>query len=164
MMARVLKTLKVCPRHVKPFFPHAAILFLFALLGWSNGYLQDVRPVDSPDLKDTWAMPDWSPYNAGPVRATLTSIDIWDGKKGLDRQLDKQSMQSDQAWRLVGTVRTGKTFAAVVQLGNGPQIQRATPGDILPNGEKILSVGNGYLQFDAGSGQQEIKLFQQEKK
>lgn len=161
MMAPYLAKLRLHLPQMRPFFPHAGALLFFGLLGWLNGYFHANRSVDNPNLRDTWAVPTWSPYRAGPERATLAALDMWDGKKS--QKIVKQEAQPQQTWQLVGTVRTGKTFTAIIQLGDG-RIRRSSLGDALPNGEKILDVGNGYLQIDVSGNQQEIKLFQQGKK
>jgi hypothetical protein len=153
-----LDTLRLYLQHAKPYFPHAAALLFVGALGWLNGSFEASRSVDNPSLRETWEMPAWTPYQAGPARGTLATLDIWDGKK--PQSTAKQPDVAQQGWTLVGTVRAGKTFAAVIQSGDG-RVQKSAAGDVLPNGEKILAVGNGYMQIDAGGNQQEIKLFQQ---
>ena len=147
----------------RPFLPHAAALFLFALLGWMNGYVQASRTIDNPNLKETWAVPDWAPTHVGPERAVFATLDIWDGKKPLTTAA-RQEAPAKKAWEFVGTVRTGRSYAAMILVGDSGRVQRALPGDVLPNGEKIIAVGNGSLQIDVSGDHQEIKLFQPEKK
>ena len=162
MMEQVLAKVRLYLPHVQPFLPHATALFVFALLGWMNGYFQSSRAIDNPNLKDTWSVPNWTPYHTGPERALITTLDIWDGKK--PQAIAAKPEPAKKAWQFVGTTRTGKAYAAVILLGDEGRIQRVMSGDLLPNGEKILAVGNGSLQIDTGSEQREIKLFQPEKK
>jgi hypothetical protein len=164
MMNRALATLQFYLPIVRPYFPHAAVLLLFALLGWSSGYFSSTKPADNPSLKDTWSVPVWAPYRAGPEKAVFMALDIWDGKKPRSLQADKLAVTQQQAWQLVGTARTGKSYVAVIQLADGVRIQRAKAGDALPNGEKILVVERGAIQIEVGGDQRVIKLFQQEKK
>ncbi len=146
----------------RPYFPHAAAVLTFAVLGWLNGYFQASRAVNNPNLTETWSVPNWSPYLAGPLRTLATNIDIWDGAKR--QTAAKQPTVLKQAWLFVGTVRAGEEYAAVILMGDTGKVRRATPGDVLPNGEKIVSVGHGSMQLDVAGAQQEIKLFNQEKK
>ena len=162
MMDKILTFLQFHLPRARPFLPYAGALALFALLGWLNGYFQAAKSIENPNLQEIWAVPDWTPFRAGPERQIFAALEIWDGKKAA--AATKQVVQDQQAWRLVGTVRTGKTYTAVIQLADGGRIQRAVTGDTLANGEKILAVENGLLRFDSGGNQQEIKLFQQEKK
>ena len=161
-MEQVSAKLRLYLPRVRPFLPYIGALFFFALLGWVNGYFQASKVIDNPNLKDTWSVPNWTPYHTGPERARFAMLDIWDGKK-LQAAV-KQDAAAKKPWQLVGTVRTGTTYAAVVLLGSDGRVQRMAPGDDLPNGEKILAVGNGSLQIDVSGEQQEIKLFQPQKK
>jgi hypothetical protein len=141
----------------RPYIPHGAALLLFALLGWLNGYFQVTKSVNNPHLKDTWSLPTWAPASAGPEKEELAGLDIWDGQKSKSQK--KNLVQDSKAWRLVGTVRTGKKYTAIVQIDGG-RIQHIALGDVLPNGEKVTGVANGTLQIDNNGTQQEIKLFQ----
>ncbi len=150
----------------RPFLPHGVALLLFAVIGWTSGSFYAAKAVDNPDLKDTWSLPAWKPYRAGPEKAKFAELDIWDGQK--DGPKPKQDTGPAKSWRLVGTVRNGKNYTAVVQIATEAGIQRVKQGDLLPNGEKVIGVGNGSLRIDDNGNAQEIKLFQsddqQEKK
>lgn len=158
-MERALAALRTYLPQARPYLPHAAALFLFAALGWANGYFQASRMIDNPSLKDTWSVPEWSPYRAGPERALFATLDIWDGRKPVIVAA-KSDAKPVQAWVFIGTVRTGKTYAAVILLGDSGRVQRAAPGDLLPTGEKVVAVADGSLQIDVAGDQREIKLFQ----
>jgi len=151
----------------RPFLPHGVALVLFAVIGWTSGSLYAAKAVDNPDLKETWSLPAWKPYRAGPEKAKFAELDIWDGQKD-GAAKPKQDAGPTKSWRLVGTVRSGKNYTAVVQIASEERIQRVKQGDLLPNGEKVLDVGNGSLRIDDNGNSQEIKLFQpddqQEKK
>jgi hypothetical protein len=142
---------------VKPFFPHIAALTLIAVLGWMNGDFESTKAVNNPILNDSWAMPNWAPYHAGPERAIVAALNIWDGKRPT---AVKKEQVVEKTWQLVGTVRTGTTFTAIIQFSEGGKIQRAAAGGVLPNGEKVLAVQSGLLQIDVGGNPQEIKMFQ----
>ena len=148
--------------HARPFWPHAAAVLLIGFLGWANGFYQASRPVDNPNLKETWSVPAWTPYRAGPGKALFANLDIWDGAKKPTTTTVKQ--EAVQAWQFVGTVRTGKSFAAVILMGDTGRVRRATAGETLPNGEKIVDVENGLLHLDVDGTERQIKLFEQEKK
>jgi hypothetical protein len=167
-MEKVFSTARAYLPLAKPYVPHGVALLLFALLGWANGYFQATKPVDNPLLKDTWSLPSWAPYRVGEEKAKLATLDIWDGQKSRASAMTKPAAQSATAWRLVGTVRSGKSYAAVIQLDAEGRIRRVTAGDALPNGEKVVGVRDGSLQIDNNGNAQEIKLFQssdqQEKK
>ena len=92
----------------------------------------------------------------------FASADVWDGAKKVAVAAKPDAQQ--QAWQFIGTVRTGKSYAAMILLGGTGRVQRASEGDTLPNGEKIVDVGNGTLQIDASGTSREIKLFDPEKK
>lgn len=157
MMERFLDMMRLYLPVARPYFPHATALLVFGVLGWLNGHLQASRPPSNPNLKENWAMPVWAPFQVGPERQTFSDLEIWDGKKAPDV---KKTTVVQQAWQLVGTVRAGKTYTAIVQLGGEGRIMRMSTGDALPNGEKITAVGNGTLQIDTGGTQHEIRLFQ----
>ncbi len=159
MIERMLAIYRLYLPTARPFFPHAAAVFFFGLLGWANGYFQATGAVDNPNLKETWSVPNWSPYHAGPERALFAGLDIWDGRKPTTTAA-KPEVKAQQTWAFLGTVRTGKTYAAVILLGDSGRVQRSVPGDVLPNGGIIVAVGNGSLQIDVAGDQQEIKLFQ----
>jgi len=161
MIEQALTNVRLYLPQAKPFAPHAAALLFVALLGWANGYFQASKEVENPDLKDTWAVPAWAPYHAGPERTLFSQIDIWDGVK---RQAAPAPASVKQAWQFVGTVRQGEVFAAMILIGDTGRIRRATPGDTLPNGEKIVAVEKGLLQLEVSGNQQEIKLFEPVKK
>ncbi len=160
-MHEILSSARPYMPRLKPYKPHAVALLFFALLGGLSGLLQAVRQPTNPNVKETWAVPDWSVYHVGDQRQQLAELEIWDGKK----VALKVPVQVKSTWQFVGTVRKGKVFTAVIELGGETKrIQRAVAGDVLPNGEKILAVENGMLQIDANGIQQDIRLFQQEKK
>ncbi len=156
-MNQMIEKLRASLPFVKPFLPHIAALAFIALLGWANGYFQASKQVVNPDLTDNWAVPNWTPYRAGPERMIVAAMNIWDGKRAVVAKKDETIQKT---WQLVGTVRSGKTYAAIIQLSEGKRIQRAVAGDVLPNGEKVIGVENGTLQIDIAGTEQEIKLFQ----
>ncbi len=159
-MQKILPHVRVLPALIRPYWPHAAVLLLFCTLGWLHGFIQTSKQVTNPNLQDSWSLPVWAPYHAGPERAVFATTDMWDGAK---KTTAKSSAQPQQSWQFVGTVRTGKTYAAVILAGSNA-VKRMVPGDVLPNGEKILAVKNGLLRIDAAGVEQELKLFQQAKK
>ncbi|MBY0510759.1 MAG: hypothetical protein K2P94_11500 [Rhodospirillaceae bacterium] len=132
---------------------------MFAFLGSASGYFQARKAVENPLLKETWSLPSWTPYRTGPEKAKLAAMDIWDGQKSRAAAV-KPVVQSTKVWRLVGTVRSGKNYAAVVLLEAEGRVQRVVGGDVLPNGEKVIGVRQGSLQIDSDGKMQEIKLFQ----
>ena len=161
MIQQILEKARLYLPEARPFLPHAAALLVFAVLGWMNGLFQATRTVDNPNLKETWSVPTWTPYHTGPERIMFASLDIWDGKKPQSAAA-KEAPKQD--WRFIDTVQAGKAYAAVILLSDGKRIQRATTGDTLPNGEKIVAVGHGSMQIDVSGTQQEIKLFKLENK
>lgn len=161
MIQQVLANASLRLPAMRPFLPHAAALVIFALLGWMNGFFQATSTIDNPNLKETWSVPNWTPYHAGPERPMFAALDIWDGAK---RQTASVKEAPKQAWRFIGTVQAGKSYTAVILLSDGKRVQRAVAGDALPNGEKVIAVGQGSLQFDASGTQQEIRLFKHENK
>jgi len=156
-MERIADKLRYFLPVAKPFLPHIAALAFVAVLGWMNGYFQASKQAVNPDLSDNWAVPNWTPYRAGPEGMIVAAMNIWDGKRA---PVAKKEETAEKTWQLVGTVRSGKTYTAIIQLSEGGRIQRAEPGGVLPNGEKVVAVENGVLQIDVGGTQQEIKLFQ----
>jgi hypothetical protein len=160
-MERILATCRRYLPQARPYVPYAGILLVFALLGGLSGILQSTKAPADTNVRESWSMPEWSRYQAGNQRQTVAEMEIWDGKKVAQ---PKPEPQAQQAWQFIGTVRKGKSYAAVILLGDSGRIQRAVSGDVLPNGEKILVVENGMIQIDSNGAQREIKLFQQEKK
>jgi hypothetical protein len=126
------------------------------LLGWANGYFQSTKAIGNPNLKDTWMLPTWAPSQAGPDKEKLAALDIWDGQKA--KTQTKTIVQDTKAWKLVGTVRTGKNYAALLLVDEG-RVQRFSLGDVLPNGEKVVGVTHGTLKIENNGAEQEIKLF-----
>ena len=118
--------------------------------------------VANPNLAETWSVPIWAPFRAGPGRMLFASADVWDGAKKVATAAKTEV--TVKSWQFIGTVRTGKSYAAVILIGETGKVQRAAEGDTLPNGEKIVAVGNGALQIDVSGTSQEIKLFDPEKK
>ncbi len=161
MIQQVLAKVRLRLPDAKAYLPHAAALMIFAAIGWMNGFFQATRTIDNPNLKETWSVPNWAPAHIGPERAMLSALDIWEGGK---KPLSAVKEVPKQAWRLIGTVQAGKSYAAVILLSDGKRVQRAAAGDVLPNGEKVLAVGHGSLQIEVSGTQQEIKLFKPEKK
>jgi hypothetical protein len=158
-MEKALGMLRTYLPLARPYLPYGAALLLFAFLGAASGYFQARKAVENPLLKETWSLPSWAPYRTGPEKAKLASLDIWDGQKNRAAVV-KPVVQSTKAWRLVGTVRSGKNYAAVVLLEAEGRVQHLAAGDVLPNGEKVVGVRQGSLQIDNGGNMQEIKLFQ----
>jgi len=155
-MDQMLEKLRLYFPLAKPFLPHIGVLALIGVLGWTSGYFQAAKPAENPGINDTWSIPAWSSYRAGPERMTVAGFDVWDGRKPAAA---KPEVAPAQGWRLVGTVRTGDTYAAIIQLGDSGRIQRAISGHTLPNGEKVIAVKNGVMQIDADGTQQDIKTF-----
>jgi len=161
-MQRLIDTFRLYLPQARPYLPHIAVVLAFGFLGWLAGFFQATRTVANPNLAETWSVPVWAPFRAGPERMLFASVDIWDGAKKLATAAKPDSTQ--QAWQFIGTVRTGKSYAAMIFLGSTGRVQRAAEGDTLPNGETIVAVGNGTLQIDASGTTREIKLFDPEKK
>lgn len=161
-LENVLEKLQVYLPLVRPYFPHGAVLLVFALLGLANGLFHAAKRVDNPHLNDNWTLPSWTRYHVGPEKAKLVEMDIWDGQKSPNVK-PKETVQATKAWRFVGTVRTGKNYTAMIQLESEGRVQRIAQGDTLPNGEKVIGVNNGALQIENNGDQQEIKLFQSDK-
>jgi hypothetical protein len=154
-MDQILAKLRLYLPLARPFWPHMTALFVFGLLGWTNGYFQASKPAANPGINDTWSIPAWTAYRAGPERLIVAGFDMWDGGK----PAVVKAAPTQQGWQLVGTVRTGETYTAIIQLGASGRIQHATSGQTLPNGEKVIAVKNGVMQIDAGGTQQEVKTF-----
>lgn len=144
---------------VRPYWPHAAALVVFALLGWMNGFIQSSRAVSNPSLNESWTVPNWTPTQFGPQRTVVANLDIWDGAK---RQTAAKAAGPQLPWRFVGTVRAGDDFAAVILMSDTGRIRRLKPGETLPNGEKIVSVGHGSLQLEIAGAPRELRLFKPE--
>jgi len=159
MMERILTFYRLYLPRAKPFLPHAAAVLFFGILGWGSGFFQASRRVDNPNLTENWSIPAWGPYRAGPEKGLFTSLDIWDGAK---RPTVAKAQGPQEAWRFIGTVRTGEDYMAVIAIGATGKIQRASAGDVLPNGEKIVAIDNGWLQIEAAGSQREMKLFKSE--
>jgi len=160
MMERIRGALRQYLPEMRAYFPHIAVVAVFAVLGALNGVFQAVSDPADPNIRETWSVPQWAPYQAGDKRVELAKLEIWDGKKVAAA---KPAAPPQQPWRFVGTVRKGKAYAAVILTGEG-RIQRAIEGDVLPGGEKILAVENGTLQIDANGTTQQLKTFHDEKK
>jgi hypothetical protein len=167
-MEKFLATARAYLPLARPYLPHGAALLFVAFLGWGNGYFQARKAVDNPHLKETWSLPAWRPSHIGPEKDKWTELEIWDGQKSRAAAAAAPVAQNSKAWRLVGTVRSGRTYAAVVQLNTEGKVQRFMAGDVLPNGEKVTGVSHGTLQIENNGDRQDIKLFQpdnqQEKK
>ena len=146
---------------VRPYGLHIAAVLAFGVFGWLAGFFEAGRAVSNPNLTETWSVPVWTPFRAGPARALFSSIDIWDGAKKLTAAKPEVKVQP---WEFIGTVRAGKAYTAVILIGETGHVQRAAEGDTLPNGEKIVAIGNGVLQIDAAGESREIRLFDPEKK
>lgn len=167
-MEKLLATARAYLPLARPYYPHGIALLFVALLGWGNGFFQARKAVDNPHLKETWSLPAWAPSHIGPEKDKWAALEIWDGQKARAEVAAAPVVESFKAWRLVGTVRSGKNYAAVVQLNTEGKVQRFAAGDVLPNGEKVTSVSHGMLQIESNGDHKEIKLFQpgnqQEKK
>jgi hypothetical protein len=144
---------------VRPYLPHAAALLVFALLGWMNGYFHASRTVSNPSLKETWSVPTWTPTQLGPERTLVVNLDIWDGAKP---QAAAKPAATQLPWRFIGTVRAGDEYAAVILMRDTGKVRRFSPGDALPNGEKIVAVGHGSLQLEVAGAPRELRLFKPE--
>ncbi len=161
-MQRITETIRLYLPLSRPYAPHIAGVLALGVMGWLAGYFQATRAVANPNLAETWSVPIWAPFRAGPERMLFASADVWDGAKKVATTAKADT--TVKPWQFIGTVRTGKSYAAVILIGDTGKVQRAAEGDTLPNGEKIVAVGNGVLQIDASGTPQEIKLFDPEKK
>jgi hypothetical protein len=161
MIGKLKSQVRLYMPHARPFLPHAGAILFIAFLGWANGYFQAVRSGENLNLKETWSIPSWAPFHAGPELQLFSTLDIWDGVKP---NAVAQPQASAETWQFVGTVRTGKTYAAVILLSGKNTVQRKYAGEVLPNGEKIISVEDGTLQLDVDGTAREVKLFEPKKK
>lgn len=163
MTQEALTILRIQLQRAKPFFPHAASLLFVGLLGWLNGYLLAGEPTVVPSLKDTWALPNWSPSHADSQLSSLVDVDMW-GEKKATPLVKSPAAANQRAWHFVGTTHKGTRYLALIELGDGTEARLLAKDDELPSGEKILAVENGVLRVDADGEQQVIETFKPEKK
>jgi len=161
-MQKIKETLSL----IRSFTPHIAILLAALLVGWGMGKIKIDRDVEAADLNDMWRLPSWKPYTVPNLNEVLRS-DLWGGNDDSNRsfsstEIDENKTSSEsEEWKLVGTLQDGGTsFALILNSGNA-KIEYVALGDLTPNGEEVIDIGEGTLVLLRGEETLVMKLFEE---
>jgi len=164
MMERVLPTLGAFSARVngwrpalKPFYFHLTGVALVCGLGAVVAVATIFAPLPANLTQDRWGLVQWQPYRAGPLRDEMINMNLWGETVGAKVEA-AAPVKVVPKWRFVGTVTTGASRVAVVEV-DASTTKRFGVGDVLPNGARIESVGPGEIVVAEEGANRTIKLF-----
>tara|TARA_B100001094_G_C18175380_1_gene797599 strand:+ start:924 stop:1442 length:519 start_codon:yes stop_codon:yes gene_type:complete len=141
---------------------HFALILISGTIGIAVAIFQSGQELESDTSNDLWYLPEKPELAYGSDIDTMLSKPLFGGKPVIrikKKEKDDKNNSARKPWRLMGITHNGSEKNIVILDQGLKKPQRLLIGDILPNGEKLITIGPSFIEIETAEKTKTISLF-----